>query len=101
LQTLITIGRQNQKDDLVTIPLMKTIEILLASDYLSEVELVKELLEIHAYCVSECNKSKVIVKLLASIGVFANMLTFPDQTLCTKALRSLLFLLYNGFPKVR
>jgi len=38
---------------------------------------------------------------MASIGVFSNMLTFKDQNLCTKALRSLLFLLYNAFPKVR
>ena len=38
---------------------------------------------------------------MASIGVFANMLTFKDEELCIKALRSLLFLLYNAFPKVR
>ncbi len=38
---------------------------------------------------------------MAAIGVFANMLIFPDQDLCTKALRSLLFLLYHSFPKVR
>lgn len=55
---------------------MKTLEILLASDYLSEVTLSQEMLDIHAMCVAECNKSKVITKLLASIGVFANMLTF-------------------------
>lgn len=38
---------------------------------------------------------------MASIGVFANMLTFKNQDLCIKALRSLLTLLYNAFPKVR
>ena len=38
---------------------------------------------------------------MASIGVFSNMLIFDDQELVTKALRSLLFLLYNPFPKVR
>lgn len=80
---------------------MKTLEILLASDYLSEVSLAGEMLQIHAMCVAECNKSKVITKLLASIGVFANMLTFQDQEVNIKALRSLLFLLYNAFPKVR
>ena len=51
LQILITIFNKNKKDDLVTIPLMKTIEILLQSDYLSEPELSKDLLEIHALCV--------------------------------------------------
>lgn len=101
LQILIAIFNKNKKDDLVTIPLMKTIEILLQSDYLSEPELSKDLLEIHALCVQECNKSKVIVKLMASIGVFSNMLTTKDPELCIKALRSLLFLLYNAFPKVR
>ena len=89
------------KDDLVTVPLMKTIEVLLQSDYLSDVKLVPDLLRIHSFCVAECNKSKSIVKLTAGIGVFANMLSYNDQDLCIKALRSLLFLLYNAFPKVR
>ena len=80
---------------------MKTVEVLLASDYLSDVALVPDLLELHALCVQECNKSKVIVKLMAAIGVFANMLPYQDKGLCVKALRSLLFLLYNAFPKVR
>ena len=38
---------------------------------------------------------------MASVGVFANMLTYKNKELCTKALRSLLFLLYHTFPKVR
>lgn len=80
---------------------MKTFEMLLAADYLSEEGLQNDLLSIHSLCVAECNHSKVIVKLMASIGVFANMLTYPNAILCVKALRSLLFLLYNAFPKVR
>lgn len=56
---------------------------------------------LHGLCVQEYNKSKVVVKLLAAIGVFANMLNFPNQELATKALRSLLSLLYHSFPKVR
>merc|ERR1712147_188115 len=59
------------------------------------------MMEIHALCVAECNKCKVIGKLTAGVGVFANLLTFQDQTLVTKGLRSLLFLLYNVYPKVR
>ena len=39
------------------------------------------LILIHAICVKECNKSKVIVKLMASIGVFKNMLTFKNTEL--------------------
>lgn len=83
------------------IPFMKTIETLLASDYLAEPELIKDLLEIHSFCVAATNQTKTIVKLLAAIGVYSHMLTFPDQALTTKALRSLLQLLYNAFPKVR
>ena len=80
---------------------MKTVEILLESAYLSEKSLAADILAMHALCVQECNKTKVIVKLMAAIGVYANMLTFPDQDVCTKALRSLLCLLYHSFPKVR
>jgi len=53
---------------------MKTIETLLSSDYLGDVGLAQEFCELHALCVKECNKSKNIVKLMASIGVFSNML---------------------------
>ena len=80
---------------------MKTFEMLLSSDYLEENELTDELLQIHSLCVKECNKSKNIVKLMAAIGVFANMLAYQNKDLCIKALRSLLFLLYHNFPKVR
>ena len=80
---------------------MKTIEMLLTSDYLPEVELTADLAKLHGLVVKECSKSKNIVKLLASIGVFSGMLTYEDAELSAKALRSLLFLLYHNFPKVR
>jgi hypothetical protein len=60
----------------VTVPLMKTIEMLLTSDYLPEVELSPQLQQLHGLVVKECNKTKNIVKLMASIGVFAGMLTY-------------------------
>jgi hypothetical protein len=101
LKKIATIFEKNLKDDRITIPLMKTIEILLQSDYLSEPVLADDLIVIHGLCVKECNKSKVIVKLMASIGVFANMLSFRNEELNKKALKSLLFLLYHSFPKVR
>ena len=101
LNKLITIFEQNLKDERVTIPLMKTIEMLLESDYLSENELCADLKRVHALTVQECSKSKNIVKLMGSVGVFTNMLSFKDQELCIKALRSLLFLLFHTFPKVR
>ena len=81
LRKIITIFEDSQKDDRITIPLMKTIEIMIQSDYLSEPELGDALIEIHGQCVRECNKSKNIVKLMGSIGVFANLLTFENQVL--------------------
>lgn len=39
------------RDERVTIPLMKTLEMLLASDYLSDQELVNEMSELHALTV--------------------------------------------------
>lgn len=76
LGKLIKIFELNLKDERVTVPLMKTIEMLLASDYLTEQTevLLDELNQIHAVTVQECSKSKNIVKLMSSAGVFAAML---------------------------
>jgi len=43
LGKLIKIFEMNLKDERVTVPLMKTIEMLLSSDYLSETDLLDEL----------------------------------------------------------
>lgn len=91
----------NLKDERVTVPLMKTIEMLLSSDYLFEADLLDELYQIHAVTVKECNKSKNIVKLMSSAGVFSGMLIQTDPVLLQKSVRSLLFLLYHSFPRVR
>ena len=80
---------------------MKTIEMLLNADYLSEEEVQEDVIEIHTLSVAECNKSKNIVKLMAGVGVFAGMLMSPNEVLCKKAVKTLLFLLYHSFPKVR
>jgi len=84
----------NLKDDRVTIPLMKTIEMLLSSDYFSNKALAKDFIGLHTLCVSECSKSKAIVKLMAAVGVFSNMLLLEDEELAQKALKTLLFLLF-------
>lgn len=91
---LYCIFEKNLKDDRVTIPLMKTIEMLLSSDYLSSNELAKDFCALHTLCVQECSKTKSIVKLLASIGVFSNMLLLEDKELAQKAIKTLLFLLF-------
>lgn len=90
-----------KKQDRVTIPLMKTLEMLLTSDYLADDEVQDDILELHKLCVAECSKSKNIVKLIASVGVFAGLLGSSNHDVCKKALKTLLFLLYQQFPKVR
>ena len=80
---------------------MKTIENLLTTDYLTDEEVQEDILEIHRLSVAECNKSKNIVKLMAGVGVFAGMLNSTNAELCKKAVKTLLFLLYHNFPKVR
>lgn len=91
----------NQKADRVTVPLMKTVEDLLQTDYLSEDELQADLHEIHRLSVSECNKSKNISKLMAGVGVFSGLLQSSDIELAKKGIKTLLFLLYHNFPKIR
>ena len=78
LNKLIRIYEESLKDERVTIPLMKTIEMLLESDYLAEDELTEDLKRVHVLTVQECSKSKNIVKLMGSVGVFTNMLSFND-----------------------
>jgi hypothetical protein len=48
---LYKIFENNLKDERVTIPLMKTIEMLLSSDYFSNNELAKDFCSLHALCV--------------------------------------------------
>lgn len=78
---------------------MKTIETLLASNYLEDKELESELISLHRFTVLENQKSKNVVKLLTGLGVHSGLLNYPAVT--QKAIRSLLFSLYHSFPKIR
>ncbi len=101
INKILKIFKDNQKIDRVTVPLMKTIENLLTTDYLTEKELQSDITEIHTLSVVECNKSKNIVKLLAAVGVFSGLMHSSDVDLAQKSIKSMLFLLYHSFPKVR
>jgi hypothetical protein len=57
--------------------------------------------EIHALTVKECNKTKNMTKLISAVGLFSSFMTFEDKELVQKGLKSLLFLLYHNFPKIR
>ena len=98
---LLVIFESEQKNDRVTVPLMKTIEQLLTADYLSDEEIQDDLLAVHRITVAECNKSKNITKLIAGVGVFSGLMGSTHTDLCQKSIKTLLFLLYHNFPKVR
>ena len=76
MHKLITIFDYNLKDERVTIPLMKTIEMLLTSDYLSDAGLIEELKKLHALTQEECSKSKNIMKLISAAGVYSGLLVY-------------------------
>lgn len=78
---------------------MKTLETILNSNYITEEELENEMSQIHRFTVKENQGSKNIVKTLAVIGVHSALLNY--KPLEQKAQRSLLFLLYHSFPKIR
>lgn len=101
IKKLLAIFEANQKNDRVTVPLMKTLEMLMSADYLQEPEIQHSIHDVHKATVAECSKSKNIVKLLAGVGVFSSMLTSSDVEVQKKALKTLLFMLYHNFPKVR
>ena len=101
IKKLCLLYEQNHKVDRVTVPLMKTIENLLGTDYLTDDVLQSDLLEIHRLSVAECSKSKNIHKLLAGIGVFSGLMNSSEIELSKKSIKTLLFLLYHNYPKVR
>lgn len=101
LKKLLTIFESEQKNDRVTVPLMKTIEQLLVADYFSDEEIQLDLLEVHRMSVVECNKSKNIAKLVAGVGVFSGLMGSSNTELCKKSIKTLLFLLYHHYPNVR
>ena len=101
LRKMIVLYETHLKVDRVTVPLMKTTEMLLSADYLSDPEIQNVIHDIHRLSVAECSKSKNIVKLLAGVGVFSGILNSPDNELVKKSIKTLLFMLYHNFPKVR
>ena len=80
---------------------MKTVENLLGTDYLTDDELQEDIMVIHKLSVAECSKSKNILKLMAGIGVFSGLMNSSNVELSRKSIKTLLFLLYHNFPKVR
>ena len=99
LMKVVNIFRESLKVERITVPLMFTIEALLASGYLGEQELNEEFAQVHALVGEECAGSKNIVKVQSSVGVLTGILHFKE--LFKPGVRSLLLMLFHSFPKVR
>ena len=77
---------------------MKTLEMIMSTNYVTELELEPVIVQIHRFTVKENQGTKSIIKTLAAVDVHTSLLNY--QPVCQKAIRSLLFLLYHSFPKV-
>lgn len=94
------IFEENLKNERVTMPLMKTLESLLRTTYFHNENINQEIfLKTHSLCAEENTKSRNITKLVICAGILGELLEFKDVK--PKALRSLLVMLFNAFPKVR
>ena len=60
----------------MTIPLIKTFEMLLTSDYLSDPLLLPELHLLHSLTSQEITGSKNISKLMSAAGLFSGLLAY-------------------------
>mmetsp|Transcript_8740 Transcript_8740/g.14333 ORF Transcript_8740/g.14333 Transcript_8740/m.14333 type:complete len:766 (-) Transcript_8740:366-2663(-) len=99
---LLDIFERYKGNERVVVPLFRALDLLLASDLLdsllpSQFPFGSRLLQ---FCTAEIKGSKDIVKILSSIPVFGGLLKFDEPTR-KAAMRSLLLLLRNRFPKVR
>ncbi|XP_006886364.1 PREDICTED: tubulin-specific chaperone D [Elephantulus edwardii] len=102
-ETLLQIFRDNLLNDRVSVPLLKTLDQLLANGcfdvYMAE-EDPPFAMKLLALCKEEIRKSKDVHKLRSSIAVFCGMIPFRGE-LRKKVLLQLLLLLCHPFPIVR
>nr|XP_008533177.1 PREDICTED: tubulin-specific chaperone D isoform X2 [Equus przewalskii] len=101
--TLLQVFEDNLLNDRVSVPLLKTLDQMLANGCFD----VFTLEENHPFCVKllalcreEIRKSRDVQKLRSSIGVFCGMVQFPGEVR-RKALLQLLLLLCHPFPMIR
>ncbi|XP_071329122.1 tubulin-specific chaperone D isoform X2 [Trachinotus anak] len=100
--TLLSIFRDNLRNDRVTIPFLKMLNQMLANSCFE----IFTTLENHQFCVDllalckEFKKSKDISKLRACIAVFCGLIQFQGEVR-KKVLSQLLMLLCHSFPVIR
>ncbi|CAJ0933370.1 unnamed protein product [Ranitomeya imitator] len=102
-KTLLQVFRDNQRNDRVSIPLLKMLDQMLANgcfEPFTQEEndpFASELLEL---CKEEIKRSKDIQKLRSSTAVFCGLIQFPGE-IRRKVLFQLLLLVCHPFPVVR
>ncbi|XP_008586512.1 PREDICTED: tubulin-specific chaperone D isoform X1 [Galeopterus variegatus] len=101
--TLLQVFEDNLLNDRVSVPLLKTLDQLLANgcfDIFTTEENHPFCVKLLALCKEEIKKSKDVQKLRSSIAVFCGMVQFPGDVR-TKVLLQLLLLLCHPFPLIR
>ncbi|XP_073518925.1 tubulin-specific chaperone D-like [Phyllobates terribilis] len=102
-KTLLQVFRDNQRNDRVSIPLLKMVDQMLANgcfEPFTQEEnhpFASELLEL---CKEEIKRSKDIQKLRSSTAVFCGLIQFPGE-IRRKVWFQLLLLVCHPFPVVR
>ncbi|XP_066442749.1 tubulin-specific chaperone D [Eleutherodactylus coqui] len=102
-KTLLQIFRDNQRNDRVSIPLLKMLDQLLANgcfELFAQEEDNPFPSELLALCKEEIKRSKDIQKLRSSTAVFCGLIQFPGE-IRKKVLFQLLLLVCHPFPVVR
>ncbi|XP_071968767.1 tubulin-specific chaperone D isoform X2 [Engystomops pustulosus] len=102
-QTLLQVFRDNQRNDRVSIPLLKMLDQMLANgcfELFTQEENHPFASELLALCKEEIKRSKDIQKLRSSTAVFCGMIQFPGE-IRKKVLFQLLLLVCHPFPVVR
>ncbi|RXN03951.1 tubulin-specific chaperone D [Labeo rohita] len=101
--TLLSIFRDNLRNDRVSVPLLKMVDQILANgcfDLFASEESHPFCVELLSLCKEEIKKSKDVQKLLSSIAVFCGMVQFQGDVR-KKVLVQLLMLLCHSFPVIR
>ncbi|XP_073092277.1 tubulin-specific chaperone D isoform X3 [Manis javanica] len=102
-ETLLQVFEDNLLNDRVSVPLLKTLDQMLAHgcfDTFATVENHPFCTRLLMLCKEEIQKSRDIQKLRSSIAVFCGMVQFPGDVRA-KTLLQLLLLLCHPFPVVR
>ncbi|KAH3743339.1 beta-tubulin cofactor D [Pelomyxa schiedti] len=100
--TLLMLFEKNLACSRITVPLMKTVGMLLNSGFFASLQPPDNLfsVEIFRLAQKETRKSTDIQKLSVALYLFAGLLTFKEPTR-TRSLKHLISMLVHPYPKIR